>query len=104
LALWLRRILVRRENRSDGEHARYACRCNLAGAPQRFGIAAAPGVDFHGEADIAVAQHQALDDVFLHHASPAHRVDDLIERSEYILARRVSHAEFAPCRFSALNR
>ncbi len=63
----------------------------FAGLAQRFGFTPAPGIDLDHEADIAVAQDKTLDDVLLHDAASADRVDDLVERLEHLVACRVSH-------------
>jgi hypothetical protein len=63
----------------------------LASLAQRLGFAPAPGIDFNRETDIAVTQYQSLDDILLHDAAPADRIDDLVERLEHLVAVRMSH-------------
>ncbi|MEJ0042564.1 MAG: hypothetical protein WDM81_10255 [Rhizomicrobium sp.] len=86
-----RRRLVRREHRGHRQHAGQRRDRVLAGLAQRRGAGAASRIDLDREADMAVAQHQALDDVLLHHAAAADRIDDLVERLQHRVASRMGH-------------
>ena len=80
--------------RSHRKHAGKSRDSSLAGTAQRFALATALGIDFDHEANIAVAENQTLNDVLLYDAAPADRIDDLVERLEYFIARRVNHRKY----------